>query len=368
MLRKAAALFLVCFSMAMWVGCSTTTSSDFMYAAVPSSSEIVAFREDPNSGVLTQLATSPITAGEAVQSVVIHPSKKFLYAANSGSNSVSLYTISSQGSLTEVTPRATTGSVPTLLAMDTAGAYLYVANSGSNDVSVFKIDASTGVLTSVAQFQGTTGTTAGVGTSPLNMVLSPSGSFLYITGQGAPNGSGFVEAFPITKGVLGAPVTGSPFLTGADPFGLAIDSGGKFLYTANKTDGTGTISEFSINANGSLTQLAGSPIGQSFTSPVSLLIDHSGKYLYVANQGSSNLTGFSIGSSGGLTLLTGSPFGTASNPSFIGTDASGKYLFVGNQGSTSSVESFSLDTSTGTLTEVATYTVPGTATSIAGTP
>jgi len=356
MQRKAAALFLVCFSMAMWVGCSTTTSSDFLYAAIPTSSEIVAFREDPNSGVLTQLATSPITAGQAVQSVVIHPSKKFLYAANSGSNNVSLYTISSVGTLTEVTPRANAGTVPTLLAMDSAGAYLYVANSGSFDISVFSINASTGVLTAVAQSGGTT---AGVGTSPLNMSLSPSGSFLYVAGQGAPANSGFVEVFPVTKGVLGAPVPGSPFLTGADPFGLAIDSAGKFLYTANKTDGTGTISEFTINANGSLTQLAGSPIGQSFTSPVSLLIDHSGKYLYVANQGSSNLSAFSIGSTGGLTLLTGSPFGTGSNPSFIGTDASGKYLFVGNQASSGSVQSFSLDTSTGALTSVATYTITG---------
>jgi 6-phosphogluconolactonase (cycloisomerase 2 family) len=172
----------------------------------------------------------------------------------------------------------------------------------------------------------------------------------------------------VTKGVLGSPVAGSPFLTGSDPFGLAVDSSGKFLYTANKTDGSGTISEFAINANGSLTPLAGSPIGQSFTSPVSLLIDHSGKYLYVANQGSSNLSAFSIGSSGGLTLLTGSPFGTGSNPTFIGTDANGKYLFVGNQGTSSSVQSFSLDTSTGVLTSVATYPVPGTATSIAAAP
>ena len=108
---------------------------------------------------------------------------------------------------------------------------------------------------------------------------------------------------------------------------------------------------------------------QSFSSPVALLIDKSGKYLYVANQSSpSNLAGFSIGSDGGLTLLSSSPFGTATNPSFVATDSGGKYLFVGSQGSSSSVQSFSLDTSDGTLTSVHTYTVTGTTTSIAITP
>jgi len=360
MLRKAAALILVCVSIAMWTSC-TTTSNDYLYAAVPSSSEIVAYREDPNSGVLTQLAVSPITAGQGVQSVVIHPSKKYLYAANSGSNNISLYTISSTGSLSEVTPRANAGTVPTLLAIDSSGSYLYVGNSASFDVSVFSIDASTGVLSPVLQ---TAGTTAGVGTSPLDMKLSPSGNFLYLTGQGLP--AGFIEVFPVTKGVLGAPVAGSPFQTGSGPFGLAIDSAGKFLYTANKLDGS--ISEFTINGDGSLTPLQNSPIGQAYISPVSLQIDNSGKYLYVANQGSTNLSGFSIGSNGALTLLTASPFATGSNPTFVGTDATGKYLFVGSQGSTSAVESFSLDTSSGTLTEVASYSVPGTATSIAATP
>ena len=361
MLRKAAAVLAVCSSMALWMGCNSTTSSQYLYAAIPTSSEIVVYREDPNSGVLTQLATSPITAGQGVQAVVVHPSKKFLYAANSGSNNVSLYTISSAGALSEVTPRANAGTVPTLLAMDSSGSYLYVANAASFDISVFSINSSTGVLTPVPQSGGDT---AGVGTTPLAMQLSPSGNFLYVTGQGAPAGA--IEVFPVSKGVLGAPVTGSPFQTGNGPYGIAIDSGGKFLYTANRLDGT--ISEFTINGNGSLTQVAGSPIGQSFTAPVYLLIDHSGKYQYVANQGSSNLSAFSIGSSGGLTLVSGSPFGTATNPSIIGMDASGKYLFVGNQGGANTVESFSLDSSTGILTEVASYTVPGTATSIAVTP
>jgi 6-phosphogluconolactonase (cycloisomerase 2 family) len=121
-----------------------------------------------------------------------------------------------------------------------------------------------------------------------------------------------------------------------------------------------------INADGSLSQLSNSPVGESFGSPVSLLVDNSGKYLFVANQASTNLAGYSIGSDGAITLLTGSPFGTSGGPNVIASDPSGKFLFVGSQGG-SSIQSFSLDGSTGTLTSVATYS-SGATNSIAVSP
>src|SRR5438270_6813584 len=151
MLKRAAALLLVCAGVVSGVGCSSSSSNHYLYGALPGSGagEIVAFREDPNSGALTQLANSPITAGSAVQSLALHPSGKFLYAANSGAGNISLYTVSSTGSLDEVTPRTNAGIAPTLLAMDPAGAFLYVADSGSFNLNVFSIDASTGALTQV---------------------------------------------------------------------------------------------------------------------------------------------------------------------------------------------------------------------------
>ena len=143
MLKKAAALFLVCASMAICLSCGVT-SGRFLYAAIPGVNQMVVFREDPNSGVLTGLAGSPITAGAAVQSIVIHPSRKFLYAANTGDSpgDVSLFTIAPGGGLSEVTPRTPVGTAPTVLAMDAAGTFLYVGNSGSSNISVFSVNAS----------------------------------------------------------------------------------------------------------------------------------------------------------------------------------------------------------------------------------
>ena len=360
MLKKAAALLLVCASMSAWLGCGQTVSR-YLFAAIPTSNDIVAYREDPNSGVLTQLSGSPISAGQAVEALVLHPSRKYLYAANSGANNISLYTISNTGGLTEVTPRAAAGTSPTLLVMDSSGSFLYAANSLSDDISVFSVSTKDGTLTLVPQTGGAT--TAPIGISAINMALAPSGNFLYVTGQAQQGG--LIEVFPLSQGVLGTPVANSPFLTGNGPYGLRIDSAGAHLYTANKLDNS--ISEFPINADGSLATASGSTIGETFTGPVNLLIDKSGKYLYVANQGSSNVAAYGIGSDGALTLLSISPFATGAQPSFMGADSSGKYLFVGNQ-SSSVIQSFSLNTSTGALTSIASYSVPATPTSIVITP
>jgi 6-phosphogluconolactonase len=348
MLKKAAALFLVCASLAIGVSCGST-SSHFLYAAIPASNQIVVYREDPNSGVLTQLVGSPVAAGQAVQSIVIHPSGKFLYAANSGEGDVSLFDISTAGTLSEVTPRIPVGAAPTLLALDSAGGFLYVGNSGSFNISVFSIDSSNGHLSPV-------GTPFPIGMDPINMQLSPSGGVLYVTGQGS---TGSIEAFSLVQGVPGV-VNKSPFNTGNSPYGLVISASGSFLYTANFLDNS--ISEFPINTDGSLGLV--NIIGEQYSGPVALFIDKSGKYLYVANQGSSNLAAFSVGSNGTLALLTTSPFATGSKPSSMASDSSGKYLFVGNQ-SSPVIQSFSLNTSTGALTSVATYPVAGQPTSIA---
>jgi 6-phosphogluconolactonase len=226
------------------------------------------------------------------------------------------------------------------------------------NISVFSINSKT-VPPTLTQVSGSP---FSIGMTPLNMQVSPSGGFLYVTGTGP---TGFIEAFTLTQGVLGL-VPGSPFITGMSPYGVAVASGGGFLYTANKTPDN-SISEFTINADGSLTQFPNSPIGEQYSGPLALLIDKSGKYMYVANQGSSNLAGFSIGADGALTLLTSSPFQTGAEPSVIAADPSGKYLFVGNQ-SSAAIQSFSLDTSTGTLTSVNTYTLPAAPTSVAITP
>ncbi len=106
MLQKALVVVLVLASVASFMSCGGT-SSHFVYAAIPDANQIAVFREDPYSGILTQLSGSPYTVGDGVRAVVLHPSGKFLYAANPGQNEndVSLFSIAGNGSLNELLQR-----------------------------------------------------------------------------------------------------------------------------------------------------------------------------------------------------------------------------------------------------------------------
>jgi 6-phosphogluconolactonase (cycloisomerase 2 family) len=362
MLKKAAALLVVCVSVATWVSCGTTVSH-FVYASTPASNQIAAYREDPNSGVLTALAGSPFEAGNGVEAIALHPTKKFLYAINEGSSDISQFSISTLGAITENNPAGRTpvtpgGTSPKFLVIDAAGGFMYVGNIASNNISVFSIDPSSGALTQVPApaSKVCTGSPFQIGMTPLNMALSPAGNVLYVTGGGSGQ-QGIIQIFDlsaIANGCMTA-IAGPAVPPGRSPVGLVINSGGSILYTANRLDNT--ISGYSIATDGSLSLISGFPLSVSgLSGPDAMLIDNSGKYLYVANGLSNNLTALSISSGGALTLLGNSPFGTASQPNFIASDPSGKHLFVGNQVGPA-IESFSLDTGTGTLTSVASYSV-----------
>src|ERR1022692_4055287 len=141
MLQKALVLVFAVASIAICVSCGST-ANHYVYATLPAANQVIAYREDPNSGVLTLISGSPYPAGDGAFSLVLHPSGKFLYVANPGQNEndISLFAIASDGVLTEVPPRTPiahvgSASQPKLLVMDTAGGFLYVANAGSNNIS-----------------------------------------------------------------------------------------------------------------------------------------------------------------------------------------------------------------------------------------
>jgi len=358
MLQKALSLVIALASIAVCIGCSTT--SHYLFAALPATNQVAVYREDPTAGVLTQIAGSPFAVGDGAQSLVLHPSGKFLYVANPGQNEndISLFTVASNGVLSEIFPRtsvAPLGSLPQLLIMDQAGTFLYVENAGSNNISVFSIDASSGALTPVANSPFV------IGLSPLNMRLTPSGNFLYVTASGQQNG--LIAGFSVNSGALTlASLTNSD---GINPFGLEIDPTGTFLYAANTS--SNSISIFKISSSGGLTEVSGSPLN-TYNDPVALLLDPKGQFLYVADQAANNIAVYSITAGTGLpvgltTSTTLFAFETETSPSVLAFDPNGNHLFVGNQGSAAGIQSFQV--STGNLNPIFTYKVGNTPSSIA---
>ncbi len=360
MLQKALGLVLAVGGIAACIGCSTT--NHFLFATVPNANEVAVYREDPNAGVLTQISGSPYSVGDGANSLVLHPNGKFLYVANPGQDEddISLFTIASNGVLTEVFPRTTVspfGSEPELLLMDPAGAFLYVENAGSNNISVFAIDASSGALTPVG------GSPFTLGLSPLNMRLTPSGKFLFVSA--ASQNTGLIATFSTTSGVLQLVTTTNS--EGINPIGLAIDPAGKFLYVGNTS--SDSIAIFTISSAGALGNVSGSPIHDTYNGPVAMMFDAKGQYLYIANQASNNVAVYTISSGlpvGLTTSTTTFSFITEDSPSVLALDPDGNYLFVGNQGSSGGIQSFQINS--GNLNPIFTYKVGNTASSIAVLP
>jgi 6-phosphogluconolactonase (cycloisomerase 2 family) len=362
MLQKALVLVFAVASIAICVSCGST-ANHYVYATLPAANQVIAYREDPNSGVLTLISGSPYPAGDGAFSLVLHPSGKFLYVANPGQNEndISLFAIASDGVLTEVPPRTPiahvgSASQPKLLVMDTAGGFLYVANAGSNNISSFSIDSSTGKLTPVA------GSPFFLGFSPTTMQLAPSGNFLYVSGASTP--LGLIAGYSVSAGVLQR-VSDTPTDT-SNPQALAIDPTGGFLYAANLGSSGSSISIFTIDSSGGLKEVQGSPLANIYSNPVALMLDSTGQYLYVANQGSNNVAVYSIVSGLPVALTTSTStfaFVTHTEPSFLAADPSGKYLFVGSQGSSAGIQAFGVNS--GNLNPLSTYNVGNTPTSIA---
>jgi len=364
MLQKALVLVFVMAGVASFVSCGRT-ANHFLYATIPATNQLMVWREDPFSGVLTELAESPYTVGSGDQSVVAHPSGKYLYVANpgQGENDVSQFAINSDGTVTEVFPRQPTGTDPILLAIDPGGNYLYVANALSSNISVYSIAPSTGVLTQI------TGSPFLINLSAKGMQISPSGNFLYVSAPSSQ--TGVIAAFSVTAGVVLTNPVGLTPTADNDPSDLAIDPTGSFLYTANTA--ADSISIYCIaplssctppnTPAGALTQVPQSPLADAFQHPVALTVDPKGGFLFVANQGSNNIGTYSLTSGTGFpVVVTDSPFGSESQPSFVLMDPNGNYLYVGNQGGSAGIQAFG--NASGSLNSIARYAVGNTPTSM----
>jgi len=326
-------LVLVAVGLAALAGCGSAATHT-AYVSLPNSNAVAAYRIDNSSAQLTAIVGSPYPAGTSPSSVVVHPSKRFAYAANQIGNNISLLPINSTlGSLTETLPRTSAGLAPASLVMDTPGNFLFALNQVSSNISAYSINSGSGALSPVAGSPFTTFP------NPVAFAITPSGKFLYVVNANLAS----VFAYTVTSGVVRA-VAGLPVQVGNGPFGITVDPGEKFVYVANSADNT--VSVLSINsATGALTPVGSFTAG---TQPNSVAV--LGKYLYVANLGSSNISVFSVNATTGvLTQTANSPFSAGGAPSFEVIDPNGKFLYTGSQ-STTSISVMSIDSTTGALT------------------
>ena len=298
----------------------------FAYVANEGDNTISQYRIS-SSGTLAPMGPPTVAAGQAPQSVTIDHVHHSLYATNLKDNTVSQYAIQPNGALTPLNPATVaTGAGPWALAVE--GNFAIVVNSTDMTLSVFMIntDGSLGTLALAP---------AATGTEPWNVTVTPNGKFAYVSEHTTASAAQYS-----INSATGAIVPLSPVSvpTGAYPAGIAVGATSAYAYVANvgATVGVnGTVTQYSIGADGKLTSLpqASVPAGSQ---PVYVAIDPSNKYAYAANytfpDGMGTVSQYTVGANGTLTPMAPATVnvGTAavSHPYWIAFDPFGRYAYV----------------------------------------
>jgi 6-phosphogluconolactonase len=299
--------------------------------------------------VLSGTPIANTATGTTPFAIAIHPSGKFAYVVNEGSNSISAYSIdASTGALASIDADAyTTGMqasistgaayTPVAIAIDPAGTYAYVTSLGNSSnsascggvpatgcITAYKIDQATGALTSVPIFGS--GNYIATGNTPSSIAVD--GANLYVTNQANDNIGWFKFAL---KGQLTGYSTFSTLKTiagisyGVGPSSIALSPVYGYAYVANTTSGDVEV----LKTTGSSVTLQGAPKLTNGTLPYSIAVDSTGQYAYVADSGSNDIAVFNISSSGttvnhvdciGSTpLCTGTNFTSGTHPVSVAT-------------------------------------------------
>ncbi|HMC72224.1 MAG TPA: beta-propeller fold lactonase family protein, partial [Mycobacteriales bacterium] len=198
-----------------------------------------------------------------------------------------------------------------------------VSSGGTTPVSVAEHDGLVYVANAGAGGSNYTGFTLGSGgrlrplagsTVALPDDAQPGDVLFNSTGTnliGTRIGSSLIDSFSVGRDGRLTAAAGSPFAArGAGPFGSEFrptDSSQLFVSNAHAGAGNGTVSAFSVAADGALSSIGASPFADLQTAPCWVEITHDGEFLFTVNTGSGTVSRYSIAVDGTLTLLGSTP-------------------------------------------------------------
>jgi 6-phosphogluconolactonase (cycloisomerase 2 family) len=305
---------------------TVSTVGNFLFASNTASSDVSVFSINRRTGALTLAAGSPFATGgkgcfPCGIALSATPDGKFLMAANSGSNNITVFRIASSGVLTPITGSPFGAlSFPDGIKVSPNGKFLAVAEPFPNQIEMFSI-AANGSLTSLGAFPGTGATGSGVTGVDINC----NSSLLYAGEYNAtPPGYTLVDGYSISHAGTLTPLRGSPFEPGvglnSNVVLLGYGLGGKTLFVSNQNGPTITV--FSVAPSGSLSLLHGSPFPMKSGAllPSGMATSQDGRLLYVANP-TGRVSVFRVSEWGALTEVAGSPFPTKQSAGLLSLTA-----------------------------------------------
>lgn len=331
-----------------------TSTGNYLYVANSSTSLNTVAGFSIGTSALSSTSGSPYSLGFTPSAVAITPNNGILYVGTLLGGIYAYSINSSTGALSVLNngSAVATGVFPSALKVDTTGNWLVEADV-SSIANVYSINSSTGALMQ----QNTSQIAIGTG-GPNQIVFTPNDSLVYIA-----NGSGGTSVFSFSSST-GTLTNNNIVLkvkqTNGSATSVAVSPSGTYLFVAETV--LNGVRVLTIGANGSLTEISGSPYSTAL-GPSSVLVDSTGSYVYVANKTAGSISAFGLTpATGALTQITGSPFDTGIGPVSLIEDKTHAYIAVACSGGSPDLQVFKIDTTTpgalDTFTTASTGTAP----------
>ena len=314
--------------------------------------------------------------------IVVHPSRRFLYAANEidtfrgKSGSISAFAIdAASGALRQLNVQSSEGAGPAYLSLDRSGKFAFAANYGGGSIAVFPVraDGSLGAAVDIHRDQGSLGaqraTDAPRGSFAISghdaphahMILpDPANRFVLATDLGQDRI--YVYQFAAARGAL-TPNPAQPFVTlpsGDGPRHFVFHPRGRWLYSIQEEASTVALFDYdarngTLKARQTVSTLPEGFAGTGFASEI--LVSDDGRFVYAANRLHDSITVFAVGEDGDLQQK--SQCSTHGDyPSQMRIDPTGNFLYACNRRS-DDITCFRIDRKSGLLNFTGRYTAVG---------
>ncbi|MBS1875005.1 MAG: lactonase family protein [Acidobacteria bacterium] len=323
-----------------------------------SSKGIYQYKFDPATAKVESLGLVAETPNPTF--LVVHPSHKYLYAANEvgrfngqRTGSVTAFRMELGGKLTALNTVSSHGDGPCHVSIDRTGKFVLVANYGGGSIAVLPIraDGSLGEATAAIQHAGSS-VNKGRQREPHGHSIYASADNKFVIAADLGIDKLMVYKFDAQKGTLtpNDPPAAS-LKPGSGPRHFAFHPKGKFAYSANELFSNVTAFDWDA-AKGTLTEKQTiSTLPEGFTgnnSDAEIEVHPNGKFLYASNRGHDSVAVFSIASDGTLKMVEAAPLGVKT-PRHFAIAPGGTYLFAEGQDS-NNFTLLKLDPKTGKLT------------------
>jgi 6-phosphogluconolactonase len=305
---------------------------------------------DPSNGQLAVSATATVANPSFL---AIAPSANVLYAVDEQDNGgVSALSLSS-GGLRTINTQSSQGAGPAYLCVHPSGRYVLAANYDSGSVVVLPVraDGGLGLASDVDQHTGAGPDLERQEGPHAHQILSdPTGQYLHSVDLGTDSVYAYQLDLATGKLALRHQVK---LRAGSGPRHLAFHPNGQFAYIVTELGGTVITCRYidGLLAPQREQPSIPMPVPGLRNAPAEVLVSSDGRFVYVSNRGTDSISVFAVGPDGQLTLMATSSCG-GKTPRHIGIDPMGRYLFSANQDS-NIVTSFKVDKASGGLSPVA---------------